>query len=194
MSQVNFDLQPEWLRRHEMPRDPEILRNEAGEEMARLTSWSRNFKVSVGGDDFVLAVHHAPKPAAVMYSEIGEEVRTPTDAEVLFLLARAFLGSLPQYPPVEPDVERGYMEFRAQALETNPGRLCPPWEELNPEWREAFAAGVRRAFEGCRREAKVTRPATREEVFADLGAMPTLPAEFRPSTISHFPSPISEKP
>ena len=147
MSLVNFDLQPGWLRRHEIPAGPDALRNPKGEVVAKVSYSSRVFKVSVGGDDFVLAVHHAPKPAAATFSTIGEEARTPTDAEVLFFLARAFLGSLPQYPPAEPDVEKGYTAFRAQALETNPARLCPAWKELNSDWREAYAAGLHAAFQ-----------------------------------------------
>lgn len=144
MSQVNFDLQPEWLRRHEIA---VVLIPDLIDRLLPAPNDSRDFQVSVGGDDFVLSVRHAPKPAAEMFATIGETLRKPTDAEVLFLLARAFLGSLPQYPPVEPDVERGYMEFRAQALETNPGRLCPAWKDLNADWREAFATGIRAAFE-----------------------------------------------
>lgn len=147
MSQVNFDLQPEWLRRHELPPPPEIIRDELGREVARLIAHSRSLKVAVGGDDFVLTIRHEPKPAAETFSTIAEEVRTPSDAEVLLLIARAFLGSLPVHPPAEPDVEKGWTEFREQVLETNPSRFCPPWEQLNAEWREAFASGIRAAFE-----------------------------------------------
>lgn len=129
MSLVSLDLQPGWLRRHETD----------------VYSEARSFRVGVAGEDFELVVFHKPKDGAEAFSTVGEEARTPTDAEVLFLIARAFLGSLPQHPQPEPDVRKGYEEFRAAVLETNADRWCPPWEMVESDWREAFAAGVRAA-------------------------------------------------
>lgn len=134
MSAVNFDLQPGWLRRHEDK------------------SWQwpcRVFVVTVAGERFRLSVDRLAVPAAEAFTYVPEmPTAPPTDAEILLLIARAFLGSLPVHPQAEPDLEVGWKAFRQQALETTSSRYCPEWRDLNSGWREAFAAGVRAAMEG----------------------------------------------
>jgi hypothetical protein len=85
-------------------------------------------------------------------------------------------------------------------------RTVLKWEKVNTYGEPAHTAledavgqvgslfGVLAIQERQPRQRAEQTPATREEVFADLGAMPTVPPEFRPSTISHLPSPISPQP
>lgn len=147
MNQVNFDLQPEWLRRHEMP-VPDV-RPEPRRLSASISVGSRRrFKVAVAGENFVLSVQHLPVGAAEAFTAAEEEPRTPSDAEVLLLIARAFLGSLPVHPPAEPDVEKAWEACQRQARETLPaGYGGKAWADLLPEEREAFSVGVRAAFQ-----------------------------------------------
>lgn len=134
MSAVNFDLQPGWLRRHE--------------DM----SWQwpcRVFVVTVAGERFRLSVDRLAVPAEEAFTYVPEMPTAPaTDAEILLLIARAFLGSLPVHPQAELDLEKGWEEMRREILNTEAGGKVTAWSALLPEIREAFAAGVRKAMEG----------------------------------------------
>lgn len=132
MSAVNFDLQPGWLRRHE---------EKFFEPGARL------FCVPVGGERFWLKVKRQPESSVDAYAHAPQAPEPPSDAEILLLIAGAFLGSLPVHPQEDVDLEEGWNEFRREMLETNSARFCPPWHETDPQIREAFALGVRAAME-----------------------------------------------
>lgn len=143
MSLVNFDLQPDWLRRHETTVTWAV---EAGAKFPGFDPGRRSFKVAVGGEDFLLSVRHVPKTSAEAFSAPAEDPRPPTDGELLFLIARAFLGSLPQHPPAEPDVEKGWDAYRRQMQEVLPAsNRLGEWDEVPSELREAFACGIRAA-------------------------------------------------
>jgi len=126
MSVVNFDLRPDWLRRHELP----------GYGPGR-----RGFEVSVGGARYELVVRHLPETSAMAYAEPEEDPVRPSDGDLLMLLAQAFLGSLPQFPPATPDVAAGWDAYRRERLETGSISVAG-WESLKPEVREALSIGV----------------------------------------------------
>lgn len=148
MSVVNFDLRTDWLRRHEVG-TPELR-----EQFRKIPvvpgvpRGQRCFKVAVGGERYVLAIRHAPASSAEAFSMPEEDPEEPSDAVLLLLIAQAFLGSLPPFPPVEADVEAGWETYRREQLEAGVSFTVPTWGQLLPQEREAFAAGIAAAAKG----------------------------------------------
>jgi hypothetical protein len=128
---VSLELGRRWLERHEVPAGPGV----------------RAFRVTVAGEPFELRLDHRPE-ASPHAGALPEVPRAASHAEVLLAVARAFLGSLVEYPRPEPDLEQGWEAYRQQLLETHGFVFCPPWQELSGEHREAVACLVRTAVEG----------------------------------------------
>ncbi len=125
---VSLELGRRWLERHEVPAGPGV----------------RCFRVSVAGEPFELRLDHRPDPAPHA-GGLPEDPRAASNQEVLLAVARAFLGSLVEYPRPEPDLERGWEAYRHHLLETHGFVFCPPWREMSSEHREAVACLVREA-------------------------------------------------
>ena len=146
MSAVAFDLQPGWLRRHEVDGPHVAWHPDAGPSYS-----TRSFALSIGGEAFVLSIEHRQDPERNFVLP-QEEPRMPTDQEILTAIVRAFLGSMPVYPAAEPDLEKGWDAYRREVKETLAMDLLAmdllPWELMRPQLRECFAAGVRAAMEG----------------------------------------------
>lgn len=143
MSAVSFDLQPGWLRRHEV--EPVGWREPFTAGFLPPPG-ARSFGLSIGGEAFVMTVQHLPAEAS--HTRPAEASRPPTDAEVLIAISRAFLGSLPVYPLPEPDLGKGWEAYRRELAESGAWSAVA-WDQLNPVTREAFALGVRAAMEGA---------------------------------------------